>query len=184
MSQINNTDKMYGLPEHLFYGQNARVDELNDRIKSRQFPDSPLEPNFSPRSVPTKYALFPMVNRRAPLHEPVIPYLSHNLVNFNPGTQNAPPSGYINNVDTETVLRNQTIALQRGADQSAYIPSSNSDLYNVIVPPSSNRNDEQTHPLLFERQMFDQTINSNVAGSNIGRDRFFNHTRTQLRNNV
>jgi hypothetical protein len=176
---INDSEKIYGFSEYLYYGQNERVNELNDRIKERQFPDSPLEPMFAPRSVPTKYSHFPIINRRKPMNEPVVPYLDYNLkINFNPGTQNAPPSGYLNNIDTETVLRNQQFALQK-AEQSVYVPSSNSDLYKttVISKPS-----EQTHPLLFEQPVFENRLHPNVANSNIGRDKLFNHTRTQLRN--
>ena len=176
---INENEKIYGVPEYLYYGQNERVDELNDRIKIRQFPDSPLEPMFAPRSVPTKHSIFPIINRRKPINEPVIPYLDYNMkVNFNPGTQNAPISGYINNIDTETVLRNQTFALQN-ADQAVYIPSSNSDLYRVTIKSTPT---EQTHPLLFESPIFETKLHPNVANSNIGRDKLFNHTRTQLRN--
>ena len=168
-----------GVPEYLYYGQNERVDELNTRIKDRQFPDSPLEPNFSPRPVPTKYSHFPIINRRKQMNEPMIPYLDYNSnINFNPGTHRAPPSGFLNNVDTETILRNQTFALQ-SADQNVYIPSSNSDLYKVTVV---SRPSDQTHPLLFDRPQFNWQTHPNVANSNIGRDQFFNHTRTQLRN--
>jgi len=176
---INDNEKIHGLPEYLYYGQNERVDELNERIKSRQFPDSPLEPMLAPRSVPTKYSLFPIINRRKPMNEPFIPYLDYNIKqNFNPGTQNAPPSGYINNIDTETVLRNQNFALQK-ADQSIYVPSSNSDLYKVSVVSKPG---QQTHPLLFEQPIFDSKLHPNISNSNIGRDKLFNHTRTQLRN--
>ena len=175
----NENEKIYGVPEYLYYGQNERVDELNNRIKSRQFPDSPLEPMFAPRSIPTKYSVFPIINRRKEMNEPVITYLDYNLkINFNPGTQNAPPSGYINNIDIETILRNQTIALQK-ADQAVYIPSSNSDLYKVRIQSTPS---EQTHPLLFEPPVFENRLHPNVANSNIGRDKLFNHTRTQLRN--
>jgi hypothetical protein len=175
---INETGKIYGVPEYLYYGQNERVDELNDRMKERQFPDSPLEPMFAPRSVPTKYSHFPIINRRKTMNEPVIPYLDYNTINFNPGTQRAPPSGMLKNIDTETVLRNQTMALQK-ADQSVYVPSSTSDLYNVSIVSKPG---EQTHPLLFERPTFVNNLHENVSSANIGRDQLFNHTRTQLRN--
>jgi hypothetical protein len=179
--ELQSNNKMYGVHEGVYYGQNERVDQLNDRINTRQFPDSPLEPNFAPRSVPTKYALFPMINRRKPMQEPVIPYIDYNLsVNFNPGSHRAPPSGFFNNVDTETILRNQTVALQKGADQGVYVPSSQSDLYNVRVPQGSIQ-EPQPHPSLFSKFQFDQTPHANINGSNIGTDRFFNHTRTQLR---
>jgi hypothetical protein len=169
---------IYGLPTGLLRGQHDRVDELNDRMKERQFPDSPLEPMFAPRSVPTKYSQFPIINRRKPMNEPAIPYLDYNTVNFNPGTQRAPPSGILKNIDTETVLRNQTMALQK-ADQSVYVPSSSSDLYNVTIVSKPG---QQTHPLLFEKPTFVNQLHENVSSANIGRDQLFNHTRTQLRN--
>lgn len=176
---IGESEKINGVPEYLYYGQNERVDELNDRIKDRQFPDSPLEPMFAPRSVPTKYSLFPIINRRKPFNEPVIPYIDYSQSgNFNPSTNGAPPSGYINNIDVETVLRNQTFALQH-SEQNIYIPSSQSELYNVKIV---SRPGEQTHPLLFEQATFSDHPHPNVVGANIGRDKLFNHTRTQLRN--
>lgn len=168
---------MQGVVDGIYYGQNERLDELNNRIKDRQFADSPLEPNYSPRSIPTKYSLFPIVNRRRPVTETAIPYPEYkSSVNFNPGS-GAPVSGF--SVDAETALRNQGIALQHGANQGVYVPSSNSDLYNVTIV---SRPSEQPNPYLFERQVFDQQPHPNVADSMIGRDSFFNHTRTQLRN--
>lgn len=175
-------NQIHGLPNFLYQGQNERVDELNDRIQTRYFPNSPLQPNFDPRPVPTKYAHFPIINRRTPLKEPVIPYLDYNsTVNFNPGSQRAPPSGF--NVELETQLRNQYFALQHGADQGVYIPSSNSDLYKVPVPMGS-QNESQPFPDLFLKPEFDPSPNPNVVNTNIGRDLFNNHTRTQLRGTV
>jgi hypothetical protein len=182
--EISNQNTILGLPEYLYYGQNERVDELNDRIQTRHFPDSPLQPNFDPRPVPTKYAHFPIINRRTPLKEPVIPYLDYNSsVNFNPGTQNAPPSGYFNNIDLENRLRNQHFALQHGAEQNVYVPSSTSDMYRVVLP-SGSQQDPQPFPNLFDRPQFDSSPNPNVASTNIGKDMLYNHTRTQLRNGL
>ena len=174
--QINN--KIYGVPEGVSYGQHERVDELNDRISSRYFSDKPLQPNYNPRSIPTKYSLFPIVNRRKEVKEVLNTYPDYNgYDNFNPGTAKAPPCGFINNVDTETILRNQAFALQH-ADQNVYIPSSQSDLYKVEVV---SRPSEQPHPLLFNRFTFDGRQHQNMEKSNIGKDIFSNHTRTQLR---
>jgi len=179
MTTTDPNHKLYGVVEGVYYGQNERVDEINDRYHERQFSDFPLEPNFSPRSISTKYALFPMLNGRKPAHEPRLSYPEHSsAVNFNPGTRSAPSSGFFPNVDVETILRNQTTALQHGADQGVYVPSSNSDLYKVsIVSRPSN----QPNPLLFRNFQFNQTPHPNNEASNIGQDRFFNHTRTQLR---
>jgi hypothetical protein len=170
-----------GLPEHLYFGQNERVDELNDRISSRHFPDSPLQPNFDPRSVPTKYAHFPIINRRTPLKEPVVPYLDYNMsANFNPGSQMGPPSGYLNAVDIENQLRNQHFALQHGAEQGIYVPSSNSDLYRVTVPLGSQQ-EPQPYPDLFVQGQYNTTMDQQISNSKIGKDVLYNHTRTQLR---
>lgn len=179
--ELSNQQGILGLPQYLYYGNFERVEELNDRITSRQFPDSPLQPNFDPRPVPTKYAHFPIINRRTPLKEPVVPYLDYNLqANFNPGTQRAPPSGYMNNVDVENRLRNQHFALQHGAEQGIYVPSSKSDLYNVRLPLGSQQ-EPQPYPNLFQKHDFDQSLHPNLIESNIGKNLLYNHTRTQLR---
>uniref|UniRef100_A0A6C0I4Y4 Uncharacterized protein n=1 Tax=viral metagenome TaxID=1070528 RepID=A0A6C0I4Y4_9ZZZZ len=179
---IHQSNYLPGLVDGVLYGQNERVDEINARQQARQFSDSPLEPNFSPRPVPTKFSLFPVVNPRAPATQPILPYpIFDPEANFNPGTK-APSSGYYQNIDIETMLRFQTVALQRGAGQGVYIPSSTSELYNQTVPQQGqNRTDAQPNPHLFERYTLDQTPNQNVVGSSIGSDMFFNHTRTQLR---
>ena len=180
MNLQQTSDKLYGVPEGVYYGQNERVDELNNRIQSRHFADSPLEPNFNPRSVPTKYSHFPIINRRKPIQESAIQYPNYHLnANFNPGSARAPPSGFINNVDTETFLRNQFFANQHGCDQNVYVPSSNSDLYKISIV---SRPSVQPHEDLFEQPQFSQTPHPNLVDTQIGNDKFFNHTRTQLRN--
>jgi len=180
-----NTNKLHGTVEGIYYGQNERVDELNTRIYDRNFPDSPLEPNFDPRPIPTKYSQFPIINRRTPVHESAIHYLNYNSrINFNPGTKSAPRSGFVNNIDLETFLRNQTFALQNGTGQDVYVPSSDSDLYKVQVQGTQTQNQnnpEQPYPLLFNSPVFNQSIHPNMVNSNVGKEQFFNHTRSQLR---
>jgi hypothetical protein len=180
MEIANQQDKILGLPQYIQYQQQERVDELNDRIGSRYFPDSPLQPNFDPRPIPTKYSLFPIINRRTPLKEPVVPYLDYNVINFNTGSQRAPPSGYVNNIDLENELRNQNSALQHGTFEGVYIPSVKSEIYNVSVP-SGRQMEEQPFPNLFSIQLLDNIPNPNIVNSNIGKNVFYNHTRTQLR---
>ena len=175
---LTSNDKLYGVIEGVAYGQYERVDEINNRMSSRHFSDSPLEPNFDPRPVPTKYSVFPIVDRRKVCAESSLPYINYNSANFNPGNARAPPSGILQNIDTETILRNQTFAMQKGAEQNVYVPSSNSELYKVTVPYAPS---EQTHPLLFSQYQFDNNVHPNNENGNIGRDQFFNHTRTQLR---
>jgi hypothetical protein len=93
---------------------------------------------------------------------------------FNPGNAQGPWSGYANNVDIETVLRNQTFALQKG-DRSMYVPSSNSDLYITEVV---GRKETQTHPYLFKNDPL-PSFNPNIL--NLGNDVFNNATRQQLK---
>lgn len=165
----------------LYIGQQDRVDELNSRIMERDVPDRPLAPNFSPRSVPTKYSLYPILDNRMPASVPIDPNYGYSLEkNFTPPLLGrGPVSGFINHVETESQLRNQHFALQRGAGQNVYIPSSDSDLYKVQV---EYRPSEQLFPRLFERPVFDQSVHINIAtNSAIGRETFNNNTRTQLR---
>lgn len=169
---------MYGVPSGILYGQNERVDELNDRIQSRQFSDKPLAPNFSARPLMSKYSHFPIFERREPTEEPIRPVSIHDVnTNFSPATHNAPPRGYFENVNLESSLRNQHVALQRGAPQSVYVPSSSSELYQVRVPSTPGPN---PHPNLFQNDSF-STSRQNHVPKHIGNDTFHNHTRTQLR---
>jgi hypothetical protein len=179
---ITNHSQIYGIPSGILYGQFERTEEINTRIYDRVIPDQKLSPNFDPRSVPTKQSLFPVVNRRTPVNVSIDKQPTYNVEQgFNPGNLRAPPSGFLKNVDTETILRNQTFALQKGGIQNVYIPSSQSDLYNTSVPVPS-RHEVQPHPDLFTLPSFAGRVNNNVDDTPIGKDKFFNHTRTQLRN--
>ena len=180
--ELYENDKIHGIPEGVSYGQHDRVDELNNRITMRNVPDSPLEPNFDIRPVSTKYSHFPIMDRQPVLKEQPRVYPNHRLRNnFNPGNDKAPVSGYFSNVDLETNLRNQNFALQHGAPQGVYIPTSESELYKVHVV---SRPEPQPHSGLFSQQTFSNEIHPNLQNSQIGSDKFFNHTRTQLRNTM
>ena len=185
MNVTETSNKLYGVHNGIYYGQNERVDEINNRYQSRQFSDQGLEPNYDPRPVPTKYSLFPIVDRR-PIHSnqsPIQSYPVHSVQsNFNPSNTRGPSSGFFTNVDTESFLKNQGIALQHGADQGVYVPSSKSDLYNsnttVVSSPSV-----QPYPNLFYQPSFSSRPHPNLENNMaIGNNTFYNHTRTQLRN--
>lgn len=180
LSESNN--KIQGIMPNvpgILYGQYQRLDELNTRISSRQFSDNPLQPNYDPRPVSTKYSHFPIIERRkATSSIPLAKYLDYSAKsNFAPMTSKGHYDAYFQNINTESGLRNQYFGLQKYADQSLYVPSSSSDLYNVIAV---GRQEAQTHPSLFEKRVFDRSPHSN-ENSTIGCDRFSNHTRTQLR---
>ncbi len=182
MTNIESSfDKIYGIPEGILYGQNNRVDELNDRIHSRITSDYNLAPNFTPRATPTRQTLLPIIPHVRPANVYIKPTPDHYVnLNFNSSTTRGPPSGYINNVDIETSLRNQNTVLQRGAPQGIYIPSSKSELFNVRVPASSITS-AQPFPNISKTERIYTQIPPSLLNNQIGVDRFNNHTRTQLR---
>ena len=160
----------------VFYNNIERSNELNERIAERNIPSAYLEPQFSLRPVSTKYATLPMIDRRMNSQVNIKPTEPFNIGKvFNPGSAQAPWSGYATNIDVETILRNQTFALQKDG-QSTYVPSSNSDLYQV---QASGRYEEQPFPNLFEEPSL-APFNTNPH--NIGLDVFNNSTRQQLKN--
>lgn len=182
MTDINSSfDKIYGLHEGISYGQNERVDELNQRIHSRMTVDYHLAPNFTPRATPTRQTLLPIITHRAPSNVKIRPALDHYVhLNFNSSTTRGPPSGYSNNVDIETSLRNQNTVLQHGAHQGIYIPSSKSDLYNVRLPKSSV-SQVQPFPNISKVERIYTNVPESLQRNQIGVDQFHNHTRIQLR---
>jgi hypothetical protein len=158
-------DRFYGVAEGVSYQQHERVEDLNERIAARQFPDRPLEPNFTPRSVPTKYSHFHIIDTRKQATEQI-----HNY----------PQNGFLENINSESVLRNQTFS-NNNCSQNVYVPTTQSDLYNVTV---ISRPSDQPYPLLFSTPELEKELHPNVASSNIGRGMFFNSTRVQLRNGL
>jgi len=175
--------RMDGVVEGVYYMQQERVDELNHRIFARNLASAPLQPNYNPRPVPTKYSRFPIIDRRAPIKESLNTYPEYNVSsNFYAGDGRAPINGIMNNIEVETLLRNQYFALQKGADHAIYVPDSTSDLYNVTLPENTQRREPQPHPDLFEHYQLDTRTHPNVTNMPyVGNAQFFNHTRTQLR---
>jgi hypothetical protein len=181
MNYSDNT-RISGLVDGVAYGQFDRTDEINSRIFERSVPDLDLAPNFGPRPVPTKYSVFPILDSRMPTIAPIEPNFDYSLHNtFTPPvSKKGPVAGYFNNIDVETELRSQFFALQKGADQSIYVPRPDSDLYKVYI---TSKPSNQPFPGLFIDPKLDQTLNENIQSRpDIGRDMFNNNTRTQLRN--
>lgn len=168
---------MYGVIQGYKLCNLDRNLELDERIYMRNVPSAPLQPNFSMRPAPTKYELMPIIDRRPKSDVPIKKEPVYNVSQtFNPGNTQGPWSGFASNINAESVLRNQFFALQ-DCQQSQYIPSSNSDLYHVNVPSSSN-----TLPNHFEnlqRQETFEPFNPNSLG--LGKGVFMNHTRQQLK---
>jgi len=183
ITESNTNNLIQRIPQFagVIYRQNERLDELNQRLGQRQIADHPLQPNYDPRPVPTKYSHFPIIDRRkAAPSTPLNNYLEYSPKNnFAPiVSRNAPVDTYFQNIDSESNLRNQFFALQKGADQAVYVPESSSDLYKFSAV---GRQETQTHTDLFLKQEFSKQPNANMNPV-IGGDRFFNHTRQQLRN--
>lgn len=171
VSDVYNSTKIYGLPNKLYFCQHERQDELNDRISSRNIPSTPLEPSYYHVPVSTKYAYMPILDQRKPATVPLNNYpvfSPHDT--FNPGNSMAPWAGFANNVNIESSLRSQFFALQH-CEQSEYVPSSSSDLYNVYVPPNPVK---QPFPNLFKKEVFDHC---NPNPHNLGNNFFNNNTR-------
>lgn len=93
----------------------------NNQIYRRNIPDKGLKPNFDFRPISTKYEI-PHVN------PPQTNLLNYKLgPTFNPGDRGETEL-YALNINKESELRNQFMALQRDT-QAQYVPNANSDLY-------------------------------------------------------
>ena len=176
----NKTENAYNsklmVVDGLYTCQQNRTQELSNRIFDRNIPDGNLEPNIDFRPVMTKYARMPIVDQKKKPNEKILRYPTYSPHHvYNVGNRSAPWSGFASNVNVESTLRNQFFALQK-CDQSAYVPSSNSDLYSLVVPVEENR---QTHPLLFKQDEFESFNPNNVEDQHI---LFYNFTRQQLLN--
>ena len=139
-----------------FIRPDNRVQELNIRMAMRNIPSLPLQSVFDPRPQNTKYTMFPVHEKVSVSFPPekltpiqCMPQYDQTRY-FNPGTS-APFSGYANNIDKETSLKNLFESNQRYAIQNKYIPSSKSDMYiNTVKSTGVNIN---KHPLLNETYM-------------------------------
>ena len=152
--------------------------QTNNRIYDRNIPSQMLQPYVDVRPVLTKYSYFPIVDPRKPINVPLTQMPTYNVHKvFNPGNTQSPWSGFASNINTESELRNQIFALQSCA-QAAYIPKSNSNLYNVYW---DNKNKQhQPFPDLFANQQF-CPINPNPNQNKIGYAVFNNATRQQTK---
>ena len=164
--ELNNPG-FIDIPEGVYYGQNERTNELNWRISERMDADRPMKPNYDPRPVNTKYALFPVIDRVKPIEEHAKMYQEHNVeTNFIPCTHRAHYS--------------QDRILQKYETTNEYKPSFESDLYKVTVPQGAydHRNEADAHSALFQTY----TYATQSFDTSIGANTFHNATRTQLRN--
>jgi hypothetical protein len=140
--------------------------ELNKRINTRHIPSQHLKPLYEVRPISTKYSFFQTVDERIHSTVPLLDYNMYSTEVFNPGSR-APVDFYMREIDTETKLRNQFMALQKG-NQSAYVPELNSTLYN--------------YPLAEKVDKYSKTeCTSKLAPVNLAPNAFHNTTRMNLR---
>jgi hypothetical protein len=158
---------------------NQRTEELNSRINQRNIPTHQLQSTFDIRPVSTKYASMPLIDRREIPTVPIVKRPSYNMEQtFNPGNAQGPWSGFANNVNKESQLRNQFFALQRGAGQGVYIPSKDSDMYETKIKPTNDVSIQQQFPYLFEKPSFEPF---HPCPENMGINMFDNCTRQQVK---
>ncbi len=156
-----------------------RQHTVNLRLYERNVPSQPLQPYLDARPVLTKYSILPIVDPRMQIETPLIQQGTFNPETmYNPGNDMGPWSGYASNVNRESELRNQIYAIQN-CDQSVYVPSSNSSLYNFKWKNNGPKN-VQPFTDLFAKPQF-PPHNPNVNENMIGFAMFNNATRQQTK---
>lgn len=174
MEYAKQDKALYGVPNGVLYQHNDRVDELNERIGGRHFPDVPLAAHFSSRPTPTKQTVFGINPYKNQVTVPIQHAISHRTeINFNPATQRGPASDFLALIDTESMLRDQSHPLSRECNHT-YNPSSNSDLYKVDV---ISRQVNQPFQYLQPNLSYSTYISPYIL--NIKQDKFNNNTRLQ-----
>lgn len=137
----------------------SRVEELNERLYARNQGDTPAF-YFSPRPVPTKYTMMPIVDERTQANITCKPIFD-TTKQFLPGS-NAPWSGKANTIDIETQLYRP----------QHYYPSSQSDLYKTKAPPKTST--IQPYPHLFATV---RTMDNGIKSTIPEKQFFYNDTR-------
>ena len=180
----------------VYYCNQDRTDELNNRIFERNIPSRQFQHQFSNRPVSTKFEQFQTISKNNSLNntdEKILKKTVYNIKNdFNPGTT-APPQGYSNNIDDESRLNRQFFADQNNY-QSKWIPSTNSSLYKT---DKICWEENQPYPRLFLdygnlplSNQIDTSDNivqklktyNKLENYNVGKNLWQNSTRQQLKN--
>lgn len=151
--------------------------ELNQKINKRLFPSNGLQPNFDPRPLSTKYSLpnYPLENNYVDENSsPLVKYDRYNNRKvFYPGNAKAPVDFFLDNIDTDSILRNQHKKLTKH-DGPNYMPSIRSDLF---VESKYENNKEK----LFYKLPY-KVRGTNNKKCNLAPKTFFNHTRNNVKN--
>jgi len=176
---MDQDNKIHGVIDGFYLCNDTNHENINKGIYSRNIPDNRLETQFSFRPVQTKYIKYPALNIRYQNNNTEKRSFYDVEETFNPGNDKGPYSGYIKNIDLENNLRNSYFGIQK-CNQSVYVPSSVSDLFQETVKvDNSIPNEKLNHPLLFEKEDF-KPFNPDKNGMSY--NIFNNHTRVQRNN--
>lgn len=173
----SNSASVPSLPDGIYYGQYESHGYINNKIYERNLADTPIKPAIDFRSLPTRNTLYPMADDRLKYKQRDFQTYDTESI-FAPINTKGPFEGY--NVVNESKLRNQHFALQRGAGQGTYIPSSESDLYKTEVPSNSYQMEQPFPNLFLVPHMTTNTPPTDVMDK-MGQNMFFNNTKVQLR---
>tara|TARA_X000000950_G_C13619676_1_gene538856 strand:+ start:45 stop:599 length:555 start_codon:yes stop_codon:yes gene_type:complete len=165
---------------------------VNDKLYGRNIPSFFLKPNFDFRPVPTKYTFFDFVTEKPKSKEEITPLNDYSVEKvFYPGDSKPPFSYFSKNIDHETNLRNQFMALQKN-DQAFYVPSSNSDLYvskgdvsssdMMCRTPNFYKLPDEEIYLNSKKNLELKNMNSNLFNNNT-RLNYYNDNRNNLNKN-
>ena len=169
---------MEGVVNGVLICQQQRTQELNDRIYKRNIPTNPVQMQYDPRSVSTKFVHMPTLDCHPVSDIPCDKQPVYNTEKMFTPSNSLPFSGYQANVDTETRLRDTIFPLQ-SCPQARFIPSSKSDMFNSSYLTQREKVDPMTNTLLFKKETFSQFNPNNCK---TGYKLFNNHTRVQIRN--
>lgn len=169
---------MYGVHKTAYYCNTNRVEELNNRLASRNVPSHELPPQFSSRPKSTKfdnpnYASIAKVGKETTNEFKINNQIDISKV-FNPGTSYGPWVGYATHINFENELRNPTKS--KHSEDEPYVPSSKSDMYENFAVGRSEKN---VHSILFQN---DSLAPFDPNTINIGNKMFGNCTRQQIKN--
>jgi len=155
-----------------------KANYMNQEMYGRNIPSTPINMNFFPGPVSTKYQHFMTQDINNQVETKIKYYGEYDVSNtFFPSDSKPHFSGFAYNIDLESGLRNQIYPLEH-SDKNKWYPDSKSNMYvNNIDFVNVNKNLD--NDLLFRRETFDD-FNPNISNS-IGNDVFYNPTRVQLK---
>ena len=120
-----------------------RDNELNERIKQRNMVYVKTNIHLGVRPESTKYGYKPIIDRPESNTVPIQHTKLFNVENdYLPGNRQGPWDGFVSHIHDESVLRNMFFANTK-CQQSIYVPSSNSELYEL---PKIKGRDKETQP--------------------------------------